>query len=64
EKFVSANGLRKCFHTGGNSSIRVHCRQHYALYKSRCEENKIPLSDRAIPRELLKKQQTAEAEAK
>ncbi len=55
KKYVQEVGLRKCFLTGGNSTLRQHCRKHYEIYKQRCEESNIPLNDRAIPPQILKK---------
>lgn len=51
-KFIKLNGTRKAFHKGGNSSCRQHIRQHYALYKERCEKANIPVNHWAIPREI------------
>ena len=52
EKFVKKNGTRKAFFKGGNSSCRQHIRQHYNIYKKRCEEAKISLNHWAIPRDI------------
>ena len=46
--------MRKAFHKGGNSSCRLHIRQHYKLYKERCEKADIPISHWAIPRDIWK----------
>ncbi|KAF8877787.1 hypothetical protein BD779DRAFT_1409749, partial [Infundibulicybe gibba] len=54
---------RKCFHRGGNSSNRVHIRQHYAEYKTGCEAAGIPINDRAIPRPLWNAMKAAERKA-
>ena len=51
---MKSKGLRKTFFTGSNSSCRQHIRQHYDLYKKRCEDEKIPLNHRAIPPPILK----------
>jgi len=51
-KFIKLNGTRKAFHMGGNSSCRQHIRQHYALYKERCEKANIPVNHWAIPRSI------------
>jgi hypothetical protein len=40
--------------TGGNSTLRQHCRQHYKLYKERCENENIPISPHAIPPGIAK----------
>ena len=47
--FVKLYGKRKAFHKGGNLSCRLHIRQHYNLYKERCEKADIPTSHWAIP---------------
>jgi len=52
DTFVKANGKRKAFHKGGNSSCRAHIRQHYTVYKQRCEDRNIPMSHWAIPRNV------------
>ncbi|KAF8227032.1 hypothetical protein L208DRAFT_1012787, partial [Tricholoma matsutake] len=54
EKTVKAKGLRKTFLTGSNSSCRQHIRQHYDLYKQKCNDNNIPMNYRAIPPHILK----------
>src|SRR5882762_186102 len=54
EKFIKLNGKRKAFHIGGNSSCRLHIRQHYPLYKERCEKEQIPVNHWAIPRSIWK----------
>ena len=54
DEFVKKEGKRKAFHAGGNSSCRSHIRQHYELYKQRCEEKKISENHYAIPRILWK----------
>jgi len=46
------HGKRKAFHKGGNSSCRLHIRQHYQLYKERCEKENIPINHWAIPRPI------------
>jgi hypothetical protein len=51
------NGKRKAFFKGGNSTCRLHIRQHYELYKERCEKGKISLHHWAIPRTIWKEQQ-------
>lgn len=51
---VETAGLRKCFLTGGNSTLRQHCRQHYPLYKERCEKAGVPINHHAIPPKLAK----------
>ena len=54
EEFIKIHGKRKAFHKGGNSSCRLHIRQHYQLYKERCEKEKIPINHWAIPRPIWK----------
>ncbi|KAM6491698.1 hypothetical protein JOM56_012860, partial [Amanita muscaria] len=51
--------LRKCFLAGGNSTLRQHCRQHFEIYKEKCEKNNIPLNHHAIPPPLMKSMQKA-----
>src|ERR1700678_4689284 len=55
KKFVAKHGKRKVFHIGGNSSFRAHLRQHYEIYKKRCEEKGIPINHWAIQRTVWKK---------
>jgi len=52
ERFVKLHGKRKAFHKGGNSSGRMHIRQHYELYKEKCEKEGIAINHWAIPREI------------
>jgi hypothetical protein len=54
EAFIKVHGKRKAFHKGGNSSCRAHIRQHYNLYKQKCEKENIPLNHWAIPRDIWK----------
>ncbi|KAH9007734.1 hypothetical protein EDB84DRAFT_1591299 [Lactarius hengduanensis] len=54
ENFVRSHGKRKAFHKGGNSSCRLHIRQHYKTYKERCENADVPINHRAIPRNIWK----------
>jgi hypothetical protein len=54
--------LRKCFLTGGNSTLRQHCRQHYALYKERCEKAGVPINHHAIPPKLAQAQEKEKKE--
>lgn len=54
---LKEKGLKKAFFVGGNSSCRVHIRQHYSLYKERCKEAGIPENHHAIPRPIWKKMQ-------
>jgi hypothetical protein len=46
---VEAGGLQKCFLTGGNSTLCQHCRQHYEIYKLKCEDANVPLNHHAVP---------------
>jgi hypothetical protein len=62
KKFVAKNGKRKAFHIGGNSSCRTHLRQHYDIYKERCEAKGIPVNHWAIPRALWKKMEEEQVE--
>jgi hypothetical protein len=52
--FVKVHGKRKAFHKGSNYSCRLHIRQHYEIYKEKCEKADIPVSHWAIPREIWK----------
>lgn len=54
---VELGGLRKCFLTGGNSTLRQHCRKHYARYKENCEKAGIPLNHHAIPPKVAQAQE-------
>jgi len=54
EAFIKLNGKRKAFHKGGNSSCRFHIRQHYKLYKEKCEATDVPINHWAIPRHIWK----------
>jgi hypothetical protein len=36
-RFIKLNGKRKAFFKGGNSTCRLHIRQHYEIYKERCK---------------------------
>jgi len=54
EHFVKLNRKHKAFHKGVNSSCRLHIRQHYDLYKEKCEKAELPINHWAIPREIWK----------
>lgn len=54
EQFLKVHGMRKAFHRGGNSSCRLHLRQHYELYKEKCEKANVPINHWAIPRDIWK----------
>jgi hypothetical protein len=55
ENFTKAHGKRRAFHKGGNSSCRQHIRQHYNIYKERCEKGGIDMSHHAVPRDVWRK---------
>jgi hypothetical protein len=46
--------VRKAFHKGSNSSNRFHIRQHYNIYKERCEKGNIPINHWATPPKIIK----------
>jgi len=54
ERFVKLHGKCKAFHKGSNSSCGLHLRQHYAIYKEKCEKEDIPINHWAIPQEIWK----------
>lgn len=54
EKHVKKVGLHRCFLTGSNSTLCQHCRQHYKIYKERCEKGNIPVNRHAIPPGIAK----------
>jgi hypothetical protein len=62
--FISGHGMRKAFHIGGNSSCRQHIRQHYEVYKTRCDAERITIHHWAIPRPVWKEMQMAKNERK
>ncbi|KAF8270107.1 hypothetical protein EI94DRAFT_1771054 [Lactarius quietus] len=53
-QFVKLHGKCKAFHKGGNSSCHAHARQHYVVYKARCEKAEIAINHWAIPRDIWK----------
>jgi hypothetical protein len=55
---IRTKGLRKTFFTESNSSCRQHIRQHYELYRQKCNDNDIPMNHRAIPPQVLKEIET------
>lgn len=55
-------GLCKCFLTGGNSTLRQHCRKHYELYKKRCKEAGIPVNYHVIPPKIAQVQEKGNRE--
>src|SRR6202522_3174315 len=64
EHFLQSQGKRKALHLGSNSSCRLHLRQHYNLYKEKCEANNIPINHWVIPREIWRVMETEKEEAK
>jgi hypothetical protein len=56
--------MRKALHKGGNSSCRAHIRQHYEIYKEKCEKANVPVNHWAIPREIWKIMEDEKEEAK
>src|ERR1700679_2710782 len=64
ERTVKAKGLRKAFFTGSNSSCRQHIRQHYELYKQKCNDEHIPINQRAIPPQVLREMKALNRETK
>lgn len=62
--FVKSNGKRKAFHKGGNSSCRFHIRQHYTIYKEKCEKKNVPVNHWAIPRSIWKQMEEDKDEEK
>ena len=51
---IEKAGMRKAFHLGSNSSCRQHIRQHYDIYKARCEGQNIPVQPQVIPQPIWK----------
>jgi len=64
EQFTKLYGKRKALHKGGNSSCRFHIRQHYNVYKKKCDDAGIPVAHWAIPRDIWKAMEEAKEEAK
>jgi hypothetical protein len=63
KEFIEKNGQRKAFHTGGNSSCRLHIRQHYTQYQELCKQGKIPEHHWAVPRTIWNERQAAKKDA-
>jgi hypothetical protein len=63
ERFIKVHGKRKAFFKGGNSTCRLHIRQHFELYEKRCKKENIPIHHWCIPRALWKEMEE-EKEAK
>lgn len=61
---MKTKGLRKTFFTGSNSTCRQHIRQHFEVYKQRCEAEGIQMSQRAIPPPILKEMAAAKSPKK
>jgi DNA-binding LacI/PurR family transcriptional regulator len=57
ERFLKLHGKQKAFFKGGNSSCRLHIRQHYVIYKEKCEKAGIPINHWAVPRAIWKEMQ-------
>ncbi|KAI0244896.1 hypothetical protein BJV78DRAFT_1099984, partial [Lactifluus subvellereus] len=55
EDLIKQEGTQKAFLKGGNSSCRQHIRQHWEVYKKKCEEASIPIHHWAIPRDIWNK---------
>ena len=49
EAFTKLKGKQKAFFKGSNSTCRFHIRQHYEVYKEKCEKEDILMSHWAIP---------------
>jgi len=64
EVFIKKHGKRKAFHKGENSSCRSHMRQHYDIYKERCEKAGVPVNHWVIPRDIWKKMEEEKEEEK
>jgi len=64
EAFVKSHGKRKAFLRGGNSSCRFHIRQHYEIYKVRCEKADVLINHWAIPRTIWKAMEEEKEEEK
>ena len=60
---MKLNGKRKALLKGGNSSCRFHIRQHFALYKEKCDKADIPVVHWAIPRPIWKAMEEEKAVA-
>jgi hypothetical protein len=56
-------GKRKAFLKGGNSTCRFHLRQHYDIYKDKCEKGNIPVNHWAIPRPIWNDMEKAKEES-
>jgi hypothetical protein len=62
--FVQKEGKQKAFHTGSNSSCRVHIRQHYKLYQRKCKEANIPEHHWAVPRLIWNEREVSQKHGK
>jgi hypothetical protein len=63
-RLMKKESLRKAFYTGGNSTCRAHIRNHYDVYKMRCQKENIPENHHAIPRPLWKRMQADKKQVK
>ncbi|KAF8231970.1 hypothetical protein L208DRAFT_1069017, partial [Tricholoma matsutake] len=59
KEFVEKNGQRKAFHTGSNSSCRLHICQHYTRYQELCKQENIPEHHWAIPCSIWNEREAA-----
>ena|SRR6266498_4018067 len=55
KSFIKANGKRKAFFKGGNSTCQYHVHQHYEVYSEKCKAADIPVNHWAIPRPIWKR---------
>jgi hypothetical protein len=62
--FIKSHGMKKAFHKGSNSSCRMHLRQHYEIYRAKCEKDDIPINHWAIPREIWRVMEEKKEEAR
>ncbi|KAF9006791.1 hypothetical protein BDZ89DRAFT_883759, partial [Hymenopellis radicata] len=56
-------GLRAAFKVGSNSSLRVHCRQHFAVYEKYCKDKGIEIRQKAKPADMVKAEEVAAKKA-
>jgi hypothetical protein len=61
---MKLNGMQKAFHKRGNSSCHFHIRQHYKIYKKKCNDANIPVSHLAILRPVCKAMEEEKEDAK
>ena len=60
---MKLNGKRKALLKGGNLSCHFHIRQHFALYKEKCDKADIPVVHWAIPQPIWKAMEEEKAVA-